>query len=44
VLGRFELSEAEFGAILGRLAQSAGCYCTGPASRNYLDQVLRIFE
>lgn len=42
-LGTFALSEAEFGAIAGRLSRSARSWKKGPASREYVAYLQRTF-
>lgn len=43
-LGRFVLSGAEFGAVVGRLARSAKTWKRGPTSREYVGYLRRSFE
>lgn len=42
-LGRFVLSEAEFGAVVGRLSRSARRWKLGPTSREYVGYLRRTF-
>lgn len=44
MLGRFELSQDEFEAVLGRLTRSARTWKRGPSSRGYVEYLLSNFS